>query len=146
MGACVRYFRRRIDQGNEPYLFPEAPVSRLTAKLTHFPWRPASRLGRRRRLRHASRWQTEERLRSAMCADRLEYLIECQVLLPPVAVIRVIAGARAIQTQESRKAVCTQFTLQYVESVPLELLVGQFVDGDHSPCSLLQDTGFRTGI
>jgi len=84
--------------------------------------------------------------RSAMFADGFDDPIQRQVFLPLVAGARVIAGARAIQAQEPRKAICTQFTFQYVESVPLELLVGQLVDGDHSPCSLLQDTGFRTGI
>ena len=44
------------------------------------------------------------------------------------------------------QGVCTQFTLQYVEGVALELIVGQLVGGDHSPCSLLRDTGFRAGI
>ena len=81
-----------------------------------------------------------------MFADGLEDPIQRQGALPLVSVVRVIASARAIQAEESRKAIRSQFTLQHVESVPLELLVGQLVDDDHSPCCLLQDTGFRAGI
>ena len=81
-----------------------------------------------------------------MFADGLEDPIQRQGALPLVSVVRVIASARAIQAEESRKAIRSQFTLQHVESVPLELLVGQLVDDDLSPCSSLQDIGSGPGF
>ena len=79
-------------------------------------------------------------------ANAFKHLVQRQVLLPLVAVARVVARAGTIQAEESGKAIRAQFALEHIEGVPFELLVGQLVDGDHSPCSLIQNTGFCTGI
>ena len=56
-------------------------------------------------------------------ADGFQDLIERQILLPLLAVACVVTGSRAIQAQETRKPVRTQFALKDLQDVPFELLV-----------------------
>jgi hypothetical protein len=81
-----------------------------------------------------------------MLPDGIENLIERQVLLPLLAVASVVTRARPVQTQEPGQTIGTQFPLQKFQGVPFEPLVRQLADGNHSPCTVDQDSGFRTGI
>src|SRR5579862_2331061 len=80
-----------------------------------------------------------------MLASGFDNLVWIQVSLPLIAVTRVVARAGAIQPEEPGKAVRAQFAFEDVEGVPFELLVSQLVEGNHSPCSIIHDTGFRIG-
>jgi len=55
--------------------------------------------------------RSERYLVRAVFADGFENLIERQILLPLIAVARVVTGPGAIQTQEPREAIGTQFAL-----------------------------------
>jgi hypothetical protein len=51
-----------------------------------------------------------------MFADGLENLIQRQVLLPLLAVVRVVTGTGAIQTQEPGETIGTQFVLKEIKA------------------------------
>jgi len=59
----------------------------------------------------------------AALADGFENLIDRQILLPLLAVARIVARAGAIQAQEPGEAIGTQLALQELKGVPFELLV-----------------------
>lgn len=70
--------------------------------------------------------------------NRFENLIECQIVLPPLAVASIVARPRAIQTQEPGEAIGVLFPLQQSKGMPFKLLVRQLVDGDHSDWPLMR--------
>ena len=76
-----------------------------------------------------------------MLANGFYNLLDGQILLHLLTVASVVTCPGTIQTQEPSEAVRTQFALQDLKSVSFELLVRQMIDG-----SLIQDSGFRTGI
>ncbi len=52
-----------------------------------------------------------------MLPNRLKNLIERQILLPMIAVARVVTRPGPIQTQEPSEAISTQFALEEVKGV-----------------------------
>src|SRR5262249_6821093 len=75
-------------------------------------------------------------LAALFCARALhgrKYIVHREVLLPHLAILRVVAGA--MQTQKSNQALEAELTSEHFESVPVKFLVGHAVDCDQGRCS-----------